>query len=310
MAKLHLSEERARSESRKKSGTQPSLSKSEHLNSKGSSVENNELSTKLVEHYDRIFHDEIRHERLFEGSGYSNYGYWTEGTASPREASDNLVDRLLETVPDNAGQVLDVACGAGGTTRRLAERFGASNVTAINISSYQLERTSKAAPGVNTFLMSATNLSFAPASFDAIVCVEAAFHFDTREQFFHQAYRVLKPGGHLVLSDVLLFPSHVLSDSWVYPIPTANLVSASTYKCQLLLTGFEVALIESARKPTWESFAEYVAAQSTQEAKEISADIAARRKVTSAFLDAWNKVMQDYILVSARKPMSILPKTR
>jgi MPBQ/MSBQ methyltransferase len=123
-------------------------------------------------------------------------------------------------------------------------------VTAINILSYQLERTSKAAPGVNTLLMSATNLSFDPASFDAIVCVEAAFHFDTREQFFRQAYRVLKPGGHLVLSDVLLFPSDVPSDLSAYPIPAANLVSASTYKCQLSLTGFEVATIESARKST------------------------------------------------------------
>ena len=168
----------------------------------------------------------------------------------------------------------------------------------------------KAAPGVNTLLMSATNLSFAPASFDAIVCVEAAFHFDTREQFFRQAYRVLKPGGHLVLSDVLLFPSDVLSDSWVYPIPAANLVSASTYKYQLSLTGFEVATIESARKSTWESFAEYVATQGVQETNGISADIADRRKETVAFLNAWDKVMQDYILVSARKPMTTPPKTR
>lgn len=276
----------------------------------GSAVEKNALNAKLIEHYDRIFHDESAHVRLFEGSGYSNYGYWNEGTACPREASDNLVDRLLEKVPDRVGQVLDVACGAGGTTRRLAERFGASNVTAINISSYQLERTSKAAPGVNTLLMSATNLSFAPASFDAIVCVEAAFHFDTREQFFHQAYRALKPGGHLVLSDVLLVASDVPADSWVYPIPVANLVSASTYKYQLSLTGFEAAAIESARKSTWESFAKYVATQSVQEDRGLSADIAARKKETLAFIDAWDKVMQDYILVSARKPMTTPPKTR
>jgi ubiquinone/menaquinone biosynthesis C-methylase UbiE len=183
-------------------------------------------------------------------------------------------------------------------------------VTAINISSYQLERTSKAAPGVNTLLMSATNLSFAPASFDAIVCVEAAFHFETREQFFRQAYRVLRPGGHLVLSDVLLFASDVLADSWVYSIPVSNLVSAYTYKYQLSLTGFEVATIESARKSTWESFAKYYATHSVQEVSGISADIANRKKQTLAFIAAWDKVMQDYILVSARKPMTTLPKSR
>jgi len=298
MAKQHVSEKRGRSEPRKRGG------KPEHRNSNGSMVEKTELNAKLVEHYDRIFHDEIVHARLFEGSGYSNYGYWNEGTACPREAADNLVDRLIEKVPEKAGQVLDVACGAGGTTRRLAQRFGASNVTAINISSYQLERTSKAAPGVNTLLMSATNLSFAPASFDVIVCVEAAFHFDTREQFFRQAYRVLKPGGHLVLSDVLL----AADVPAVYPVPVANLISASTYKSQLSLTGFEGATIESARKSTWESFAKYVATQGLQEVGG-SAD-ADRKKQTLAFIDAWDKVMQDYILVSARKPMTTPPKPR
>ena len=212
---------------------------------------------------------------------------------------------MIEQVPEKASQVLDVACGAGGTTRRLAQRFGASNVTAINISSYQLERTAKAAPGVNTVLMSATNLSFAPASFDAIVCVEAAFHFDTREQFFRQAYRVLKPGGHLVLSAVLLVPDVPA----VYPVPAANLISASTYKSQLSLMGFEGATIESARKSTWESFAKYVATQGLQEVRGISAD-ADRKKQTLAFIDAWDKVMQDYILVAARKPMTTPPKPR
>jgi cyclopropane fatty-acyl-phospholipid synthase-like methyltransferase len=310
MAKRKISEKWERSESQERRGKQPPFLKPEHLNSKASMVEKSELSARLIEHYDGIFHDETIHERLFEGSGYSNFGYWNEGTSSPREASDNLVDRLLEKAPGKAGRVLDVGCGAGGTTRRLAERFGTSNVTAINISSYQLERTSKAAPGVNTLLMSATNLSFDPASFDAIVCVEAAFHFDTRAQFFRQAYRVLKPGGHLILSDVLLFASEVLAVSSAIGIPVANLGSASTYEHQLSLTGFEVATIESARKSTWESFFKYVATRGFEELNGISADIADRRKEQFELLDAWDKLIQDYILVSARKPTTAPPESR
>jgi ubiquinone/menaquinone biosynthesis C-methylase UbiE len=45
--------------------------------------------------------------------------------------------------------------------------------------------------------MDAARLAFADAQFDAVICVEAAFHFDTRAAFLREALRVLKPAGAL-----------------------------------------------------------------------------------------------------------------
>ena len=70
---------------------------------------------------------------------------------------------------------------------------------------------------------SRSGLDFPKPQFDAVICVEAAFHFNTRDIFLREALRILKPRGSLVLSD-MLFREFLLPFAEYGQVPRVNLV--------------------------------------------------------------------------------------
>ena len=152
--------------------------------------------------YDRAMRDKLA-DIYYDNSGFFNLGYWTHETKTQREASIDLVNRLLDWIPEKKGTILDVACGMGATTNMLLDYYPARNVCAINVSPAQVGMAARRAPGCGFVAMDATHLGFSDESFDNVICVEAAFHFTTRADFLREAYRLLKPGGRLVHTDIL-----------------------------------------------------------------------------------------------------------
>ena len=160
------------------------------------------LKNAFQERYDRSMRKKLA-DQYFDNSGFFNFGYWTPETKTQAEASRNLVNHLLDWIPEKQGTILDVACGMGATTRMLLDHSPAASVCAIGISPLQVGMATERAPGCSFAAMDATHLGFADESFDNIICVEAAFHFTTRADFLREALRLLKPGGRLVHSDIL-----------------------------------------------------------------------------------------------------------
>lgn len=106
---------------------------------------------------------------------------------------------------------------------------------------------------------SATEMPVPDASVDCVVALESAFHFRTREVFFREAWRVLKPGGRLVTADIIPMPSAATRWArlkqrltwWLvasrFDMPEANRYDRTAYVERLRAAGFPEPEVRSIR---------------------------------------------------------------
>ncbi len=142
-------------------------------------------------------------------------GYWPPGQTCEHDDFGAAQARLDDLVIDAAAlgdglTVLDVACGLGGLLATLDTRFRGMELTGVNHDPRQLDACHRVRPRPDTILRwveaDACRLPFADASFDRVLCVEAMFHFRSRDAFLREAFRVLRLDGRLVVTDILLKP--------------------------------------------------------------------------------------------------------
>src|SRR5215472_6370899 len=99
-------------------------------------------------------------------------------------------------------RVLDVGCGTGVATREAARCVWPSgHVLGIDLSSGMIATANHhKTPGADYLVMDAESLELQDGSFDAVISLCAVMHFPAIATAFAEMYRVLKPGGRLVVS--------------------------------------------------------------------------------------------------------------
>jgi SAM-dependent methyltransferase len=152
--------------------------------------------------------------RQGHGGRFVHLGWWdTQAVGSDgfEHAQARLNERLMTLAEPGDGQrVLDVGCGFGGTLAALNLCGRSQTLIGLNIDPRQLAvcATLRARAGntLHWLQADACALPLSAACLDRVLCFEAMFHFASRARFFAEAARVLRPGGLLVVSDIVVQP--------------------------------------------------------------------------------------------------------
>ncbi|SDD10801.1 SAM-dependent methyltransferase [Actinokineospora iranica] len=122
-------------------------------------------------------------------------------------AQERQTEHHIDTIGLGQGEhLLDIGCGTGGPAVRVAERSG-GRVTGITVSRTQVDtatglaRARGVADRVTFALGNAMDLDFADETFDAAMAIDVFAHLSDRRQGLRETWRVLRPGGHFMMSE-------------------------------------------------------------------------------------------------------------
>lgn len=209
-----------------------------------------------------------------QDSMWTNLGFWP-GAASYAEAATALAFRVGQAAQLRAGDVVvDYACGYGDSLRLWVERFGVARVIGVEPDA-ALARVVRArivdwglADRISIECERAERISpdSLAADVSAVVCVDGAYHFESRRKWLLRSLQALPSGGRLGIAD-LVFAARA-AGSWriaglarLVNVPAANLETTDELETTIAGAGARVRWSEGAGEAVLDGFCRNVSAR-------------------------------------------------
>lgn len=200
---------------------------------------------------------------LHEGGGSSrwhNFGLWpAPDYATACRALGLAVGTAAGLGPGQ--RVLSLGVGDGEELALWSQHFGCEDLSASDAALPATPDDKSAVAGTDA------------APFDAIVCVDAAYHFSSRAAWLQACAKRLRPGGHIAFTDLCLH-SHGIARWLAAPllgpvmavagVDRRQLLSPAQQVQRLLEAGFEDAAWQDLSQPVLDGFIAFAAAQAAR----------------------------------------------
>lgn len=149
-----------------------------------------------------------------------------------RKAQELMIDQVAKRLQlKKSDLVLDAGCGRGTASCYLAKKYG-SKIIGIDLVDFELAKAKKRAADlklgnkVTFFLKDYSRTKFPDNYFDKIFTLETLVHSQDIDKTLREFFRILKPGGQLVLFEYSRSPDEDFSVNEKYMLQFINSASS------------------------------------------------------------------------------------